>query len=185
MRTVTRLSVTLALLGAWSFAPPGLHAQSERLVVLVRHAEAAGEPRNDPPLTERGAARVQALAEALKHTRIGAAIVSSLARTRRTAEAVTAPRGLTPIVADISGGLEEHLQAVADAVRAQPTGTAVLVVGHSNTIPRLIAALGGPALPDLCHWEFSRLFVLEIHPDQTSNLITASYGAADEETEEC
>ena len=170
---------------AIALTPVSLVAQSERLVILVRHAEAAGEPRNDPPLTERGIERAQALAQALEGARIGAAIVSSLARTRLTAEAVTGPRDLIPTVADVSGGLEEHVQAVADAVRARPRGEAVLVVGHSNTVPMIVAALGGPELPDLCHWQFSRLFVLEMREDETANLIVGSYGEKDEAGEEC
>ncbi len=178
----------IALVVSWTsvaFSPVALFAQSERLVILVRHAEAAGEPRNDPALTERGIARADALARALDRTQIGAAIVSSLARTRLTAEAVTGPRGLTPTVADVSGGLEEHVQAVTDAVRAQPRGETVLVVGHSNTVPMIIAALGGPQLPDLCHWQFSRLFVLEMREDGPANLVVGSYGEEDEEGGEC
>lgn len=165
--------------------PAPLPARTDHLVILVRHAEAAGKPRNDPPLTERGEARAQALAAALEHMQLGTAIVSSLARTRLTAEAVTGPRGLQPTVADVAGGLEEHVQAVVDAVRAQPKGAAVLVVGHSNTVPRIIAALGGPEAPDLCHWEYSRLFVLEIRADKTANLVGAWYGPADEPEPGC
>jgi hypothetical protein len=39
-------------------------------------------------------------------------------------------------------------------------GQSVLVVGHGNTVPQIIAAAGGPELPDIAHDEFDDLFVL-------------------------
>jgi len=55
----------------------------------------------------------------------------------------------------------------------------VLVVGHSNTIPAIIAALGGPRMPDLCDPEYAGLYVLIIRANGTVSLARASYGAAD------
>lgn len=172
------LAVTLS--GLMLHPTSSLSAQSERLVVLVRHAEAGGEPENDPPLTDRGLARAAALAQALEDAAIAAVVVSPLARTRLTAEPLSERLGHAPIVAGIGGGLEEHVAAVAQAVHEQTDGAAVLVVGHSNTIPRIIAALGGPELRDLCHWEFSRLFVLVVGGTRSGRLVTASYGEPDE-----
>lgn len=181
---ITGTVIALGLFCLFSLRPSPVSAQGDRLVVLVRHAEANGEPRNDPPLTERGRQRAEALAEALQGTGIGTVIVSPLARTQLTAEPLASARGITPEVVDVGGGLERHVEAVAKAVRAQPAGDAILVVGHSNTIPRIIAALGGPTMSDLCHWEFARLFILALPPDRTPRLIAASYGAPDEDGEE-
>jgi hypothetical protein len=36
----------------------------------------------------------------------------------------------------------------------------VLVVGHSNTVPAIVAALGGPRLPDLCDASYATMFVV-------------------------
>jgi hypothetical protein len=36
----------------------------------------------------------------------------------------------------------------------------VLVVGHSNAVPAIIAALGGPTMPSLCDGEYANFFVL-------------------------
>jgi hypothetical protein len=55
----------------------------------------------------------------------------------------------------------------------------VVVVGHSNTIPPIIAALGGPALPDICDGEHARLFTLILPPGAPSRLLQSSYGAPD------
>jgi hypothetical protein len=55
----------------------------------------------------------------------------------------------------------------------------VLVVGHSNTIPGIIAALGGPRMPDLCDGQYASLFVLNMQTTAAPKLIRATYGAAD------
>jgi broad specificity phosphatase PhoE len=82
-------------------------------------------------------------------------------------------------VAEVSGGVEAHIKAVADAVRARPAGETVLVVGHSNTIPAIIAALGGPRLADMCEQEYATLFILTIPASGPAKLIRGSYGAPD------
>lgn len=66
-------------------------------------------------------------------------------------------------------------------MRSSPAGAAVLVVGHSNTVPAIITALGAPPMADLCHGEFASLFVLHLHADGTPRLIRSSYGEPDEE----
>jgi hypothetical protein len=54
---------------------------------------------------------------------------------------------------------DAHIRAVADAVRAQ-SSAAVLVVGHSNTVPAIVAALGGPGGLTIGDDEFDHLFLL-------------------------
>jgi broad specificity phosphatase PhoE len=168
----------ILLLAAAVLVAPAAHAQSDRLVILVRHAEADGEPSSDPPLTEAGTARAGALARALRATNIGTVIVSPRARTRLTAGPLLANQGLEPNVVGFDGGRERHIQAVAEAVAAAPGTRAVLVVGHSNTIPAIVGALGGPDLPDLCHGQYSSLFVMHIG-DGSAKLVRGTYGTPD------
>jgi broad specificity phosphatase PhoE len=146
------------------------------LVILVRHAERAAEPADDPVLTASGSARAEALADALEASGIDAIIVTQFARTQQTAAPLAARLGLTPqIVEARTGGRDEHLAAVVDAVRAQDG--VVLVVGHSNTLMPIVAALGGPTLPDLEDWEFSNLLLLL--PEDGMRLERRRYGAPD------
>jgi broad specificity phosphatase PhoE len=150
------------------------------LVVLVRHAEKAMEPAGDPPLTDAGVARAQALAATLGNAGITAIITTQLLRTRATAEPVASARGLTPEVVPVSGGaMAAHVEAVVAAVRAHAGGV-VLVVGHSNSIPAIIEALGGPRLPDICESQYGNLFVL-LPVDGDARLIQLRYGTADPE----
>ena len=156
-------------------------AQPPRLVVLVRHAEAGGEPERNPPLTAAGRERAEALATTLADAGIGTIVVTGLARTQETAAPLAAARGITPTMVEVAGGLARHVEAVAAAVHAAPPGHAVLVVGHSNTIPAIVTALGGPPLDDLCHTEFDTLFVVELRPDTGPRIIRGRYGAPDAE----
>ncbi len=127
------------------------------LVILVRHAERAAEPAGDPALTPAGEQRAQALAQALAGLRVNAIVTTPLRRARDTAAPLAKALGVTPQVVEARGAA--HAQAVADAVRAQ-TGV-VLVVGHSNTVPAIMAALGGPKLADLCETSFHHAFLLQ------------------------
>ncbi len=49
---------------------------------------------------------------------------------------------------------------VMAALRTRPPSSVALVVGHTNTVPEIIAGLGGPADVTIDHDEFDRLFVL-------------------------
>ena len=149
--------------------------QGPTVVILVRHAEKGTVPANDPPLTDTGVARAKALVAALADTHVDAVIATPTVRTRETAREVAELRGLV-IESVALGTKEEHARAVSDAVRRH-AGQTVLVVGHSNTIPAIIGALGGPKLADLCDDQYSNLFTLILTPGRVQ-LIRGQYGLA-------
>jgi broad specificity phosphatase PhoE len=152
-----------------------LQAQSApTVVVLVRHGEKATTPANDPGLTEAGVARAQALVKALANAKIGGVIATQFTRTRETARPVAEGARLQ-VETVATGPMEAHAKAVADAVRRHQ-GQTVVVVGHSNTLAAIIAALGGPAMNDLCDSEYSNLYTL-ILEQGGARLIRGSYGA--------
>jgi broad specificity phosphatase PhoE len=178
--------VTLALAcGPHASASAQGSMAAERLVILVRHAEKDTAPRNDPPLTEFGESRAAALAGVVASAGIDAVVVTPYRRTRDTAAPVAQARGLTPIEVPVGRDLAAHVAAVVDSVRTRPPRASVLVVGHSNTIPAIVTALGGPALPDLCDNQYAVLYVLSIPAAGPARLVTASYGAADPPTSGC
>ena len=146
------------------------------LVILVRHAEKAAVPGDDPPISDVGHERALALAAALKASPPSAIIVSSRKRTAETAADVARATGVTPQVISLDGGGAAHVAAAAAAVR-RARGV-VLVVGHSNTVPAIIKALGGPALPDICDATYSHFFSLTLaHDAQPAALVISRYGA--------
>ena len=148
------------------------------MVVLVRHAEKAAVPGDDPPLSDIGRERAEALAGAMVSSKPSAIIVSTRQRTALTAEVIAKRAGVTPQAISLDGGGAAHIAAVAKAVQ-QATGV-VLVVGHSNTVPAIIKALGGPSLPDICDATYSHFFVLVPARDgQPAALTVSRFGAAE------
>ncbi|MGK2860151.1 MAG: SixA phosphatase family protein [Thermoanaerobaculia bacterium] len=139
-------------------------------VIFVRHAEKMPDIDN-PPLTPVGRARAGELANVLRDAGITAIYTTSWARTRETAEPVAKLLGVTPVVFD--GKASE----IAQAIRETHRGRTVLVVGHSNTIPDIIAALGVARPPTIGDGEHDGLFVCAVGAEGQAHLLTLRYGA--------
>jgi broad specificity phosphatase PhoE len=153
------------------------------VVLLVRHAEKGAQPVQNPPLTEAGAARAQALVAVARDAGVTAIITTQYERTRKTAEPTATALRLTPEVVD-AGPLPQHAKAVADQVLKHAGGT-VLVVGHSNTIPAIVGALGAPQPRDLCDSEYDQLFVVVIGDTGPPRLIRSRYGVPSPDDPAC
>jgi len=171
----------LALLAAAALAAPRAPAvapQLPALVILVRHAEKSTEPREDPALTEAGRERARALAAALADSGVTAIVTSDRLRTRETAAPIAKARGLTPVeIGRPDGSLEGHVAAVVAEVLRHPGGV-VLVVGHTDTLPAIVRALGAPAIGAMSDAEFGSLFLLSPGPEGP-RLVRTRYGAPD------
>ena len=123
--------------------------------VLIRHADVPPGMGPNPALSADGLARAQQLRHLLGDAGIEAIFVTSLLRTQQTAEPIAADLQITPTVID-------DVDALVTAIRARPSASRVLVVGHTNTVPGVISGLGGPAIPAIGATEFDNLFVLKI-----------------------
>src|SRR5262245_7146592 len=143
-------------------------------VILVRHAEKAATPAVDPPLTAAGEARARELWDALKDARVGAIITTQLVRTRATAQPTATATGVTPEVVNAGGA--NHPQEVAAVVRKH-VGQTVLVVGHSNTVPSIIEALGAKKPPAICDGEYDNLYILTLGADGKAGVVRSKFGA--------
>ncbi len=167
--------VAIALLGV---ATPVVEAQAS-LVILARHAEKSGTS-DTASLTTIGRQRASDLARVLRDTRLDAIISTQYNRTLQTAAPSAAQAALNVTVIEGGMGVAANAEAVARAVDSLPSGSAVLVVGHSNTLTPIIRAMGGPDLPDLCDPEYSTLFVLErASPGAGWRMLRTRYGAPD------
>jgi broad specificity phosphatase PhoE len=144
-------------------------------VILVRHAEKGDAPANDPGLTEAGAARARALMAIVRDAGVTTVITTQFARTRETARPAAEALGITPEVARAGGSAAQHAQDVARMVQAHAGGV-VLVVGHSNTIPAIVAALGAPQPPPICDSDYDNLYVVTIPASGSARVIRARYG---------
>ena len=170
-----RLLLALAALALLPTTSTLLHAQGSRptVVVIVRHAEKAAEPRNDPPLTPTGVERAQTLAMLLRDADVAVVMHTPTTRTRETARPVAEQFGLTPQVLPL-GPAPIHAAAVAEAVRQHP-GRTIVVVGHSNTIMPYVEALGGPKRGELCDHHYDGLYTV-ILDGAKARLVEGRYG---------
>lgn len=170
MRNSIKLLITLgAVLG---LAAP-LAAQAPTWVILVRHAEKADAPPADPPLTAAGQARAKALAARLEYTKLDAIITTQFERTRATAAPTAESHHIAPTIVATTGG--NHVQAMADEIRKHAGGV-VLVVGHSNTVPAIVAALGAPAPHAICDQEYDNLYIVSIPATGTPTAVQTRFG---------
>src|SRR5215510_5617587 len=137
-------------------------------VYLVRHAEKAAEPAADPPLLESGNKRAGALARMLGKADIKTIYTSQYLRTKQTAEPLAKQLGISPTVIPVRMGenprqLSPHYLAEMAKRVYSNTGSAVLIVGHSNTIPEIIKALGGDITPAIDETVYDDLFVVTVY----------------------
>jgi broad specificity phosphatase PhoE len=177
MRSRALFRLSLQLIVALSAVP--LAAQEPTVVILVRHAEKAALPANDPPLSAEGEARARALAGELADAHVDAIVTTQLARTRLTAAPLAEALHLAATIVATDGTALAHARAVADTIRARYTGRTVLVVGHSNTIPKIITALGGPPLDDFCDNQYDGLYTVVIRSNGIVSLVRGHFGAGD------
>lgn len=148
-------------------------------VILVRHAEKGTTPANDPGLTPVGTQRAADLAAALSDAHVNAVFTTQLERVKATARPLADAAKVTPVIVPVSSDIAAHVNAVVAAVATRKPGDVVLVVGHSNTIPAIITALGGPRMPELCDAQYGSLFVMQLRPNGPPSFVRAKYGAAD------
>jgi broad specificity phosphatase PhoE len=140
------------------------------LVIFVRHAEKEAAPQDNPSLTpagrERAAALVQVVEVLTAKVPLRAIFTTDFARTRETAAPLAAATHIAPTVTN-----DDPMARI----RAMRGGT-VVIVGHSNTLPAFIEALGGPAGIVIGDAEFSHLFVLSAPATRQAKLASLSYG---------
>jgi phosphohistidine phosphatase SixA len=154
------------LLPAWaaaaSTAEPATDAKpAPTLVYVVRHAERAAEPKDDPLLSPEGSARAGLLAQMLVAANIRTIVTSQAKRTQDTALPLANRLGIAPnVVPAMRGELPKHIEAVVAEVRK--ARGAVLVVGHSNTVGPIVAALSSSTPMILCETSYANLFVVTL-----------------------
>ncbi len=153
MKTRLLASFLASLLVGWA----GL-AAAQQTVILVRHAELAGAAMAEPkglPLSADGAARAQRLAAVLKDAGVGAIYVTDFVRTQDTAAPLAQALGQAPVVVP-KGDAQELVQRL----RSQHAAQTVLLVGHTDTLPGLLRALGHPDAPTIESQDYGSIFVV-------------------------
>jgi broad specificity phosphatase PhoE len=151
-----RLVVTAILIAVANIA------NAQRVIILVRHAEKALDA-NEPgvPLSEAGRTRAARLAQMLAGAGVTAIYATETDRARQTAEPLAKALKLevrTYSPRDAAGKLAPRL--LLDRLKKDDPSGVVLVVGHQNTVPDLLAALGHAEKVEIGDKQFDDLFVV-------------------------
>ncbi|MEO6721416.1 MAG: histidine phosphatase family protein [Ferruginibacter sp.] len=154
-----RLNFIFLLLAACSSAgAQQINFGNKASIYLVRHAEKG--QGNDPLLTGEGNKRAGDLLRALKSKNILRIYVTEYKRTQNTGDSLRIQLGIDTVhyTADTTGD-----DLAKKILEHNDLNAPILVIGHSNTIPKIIQRLGLPGYPRdyIPDSEFDNLFLLK------------------------
>lgn len=158
---------------AWFF-----ESQATTTVIFVRHADKASAPAEDPGLSPAGERRVAELTRQLLEADVVAGVDAiystpyrrTLETARPLAEALDLPiHRYDPEARD----LEAFLEGMVDRHK----GKIILVVGHSDTVPEMIAELGASKkVPPIADDEYDNIYIISIPWFGKTKTIRLRYG---------
>jgi broad specificity phosphatase PhoE len=147
-----------------------VHAAAQPTVFLVRHAERAdgggGMMAADPELSATGQARAKSLANLLKDVQLTMIIATEFKRTQQTAAPVAEVQEVAVTTVE-----SKNMQALLEKLKSAEGN--VLVVGHSNSIPEVIKALGIATPVMIGDADYDNLFI--VVPGSPPRLIRLHY----------
>ena len=136
-----------------ALASSSVSATESFSVYLTRHYDKQANVKN-PSLTDVGVARALKLSEYLSPITINSVFSTDYPRTRETAGPVAVAKDVIVELYD-----PRNPQVLVESVLEQ--SQAVLIVGHSNTIPDLVRRLGGEA-DAIDESEYGTLYIVTI-----------------------
>lgn len=135
-------------------------AAAQQTVFVVRHAERAdagagtgGMMDTDPDLSDAGRARAESLAYMLESANVKTIVATQYKRTQQTAAPLARAVGLP--VTTVRANDTNKLPALV----REASGN-VLIVGHSNTVPATLEALGVTTPVTIDDAEYDSLFIV-------------------------
>lgn len=147
----------IALGLAWFF-----ESQATTTIIFVRHAEKALLPADDPGLSDAGRERTAELKRQLVDADVVAGIDAIYSTPFRRSKETVRPLADAldlPISTYDPADTEQVLTTILKAHK----GKIIIVVGHSNTVPELIANLGASKkVPPIAEGEYDNIYVVSI-----------------------
>jgi broad specificity phosphatase PhoE len=152
------------------------NAANTTIIVLIRHAEKQVNTVSDAPLSPDGELRAARLAQmfgdASTYGRVGNIYVTDARRTQQTAAGVAQRLGITPKVIEAKASAGD----LASQVLRENRGGRALVVGHSNTVPDIVAALADQQnVPPIADEEFDTIYVVSVPSIGHANVLRLKY----------
>ena len=175
IRTIVVFSMFFVILGAVVvFAYFATFSRPVTTVILVRHAEKNIEPSNpDPDLSPAGRARAQELVHVLGEEGVNAIYATQYKRTQDTVGPLAAKLGLSVNLVDA-----KNTQELVNQIITVHSGQTIFVAGHNNTVPEIIAALGGGNFPVIPETEYDNLFIVTVYRSGKAKVVKLKYGSA-------
>ncbi|HKO41771.1 MAG TPA: phosphoglycerate mutase family protein [Pyrinomonadaceae bacterium] len=169
--------VSLFIVGVSLMAPSKLLAQTPQpplTVILARHAEKEVVPpeNKDPNLSMAGQTRAQELARMFGGAGVTSIYATQFKRTQQTVKPLADKLGLTATIVEA-----QKTPDLVKLLRASKPGEVVFLAGHNNSVPEIIAALGGPKMPIIPETEYDNLFILTVQGDGSAKLLKMKYGS--------
>lgn len=157
---------------AWFF-----ESQATTTIIFVRHAEKEVSAGDDPALSDAGKVRAAELTRQLVDADvirgIDAIYATQFRRTQETAAPLADALDI-PIHTYDAGDTE----SVLDEIVRDHKGRIILVVGHSDTLPALMANVGASKrVPPIADGEYDNIYVVSIPWFGKTKTIRLRYGA--------
>src|SRR6266568_1114983 len=130
-------------------------ASAQPVVVIVLHAEKAANGGSNPDLSSAGRARADALARILKDSGITAIFSIEFKRTQETAVPTATLTHVAPTVVAAK-------DTAALVARLHQLSGNALVVGHGDTIPNILKALGINSSINIPDADYSELLIVKL-----------------------
>ena len=152
------------------------HTATTTTVVLVRHAEKQIGTISDAPLSPQGEIRATRLAQmfgdAETFGRVQQIYVTDTRRTQQTAAGLAQRLGLTPVIVEARTSNPD----LARRVLRENRGGLAIVVGHSNTVPQLVAQLANrDSVPAIGDEEFDTMYVVTVPTIGRASVLRLKY----------
>lgn len=175
---LARIFFILILITPAFAAEPAEPVADPLTVVVVRHAEKADDGSSDPDLSEAGRARARELVRVLEGAQVEAIYATQYKRTRQTVGPLARHFGLeTRVVPVTSDDIETYARDLSERLRRKHAGETVVVAGHSNTVPTIVAVFTGDRIEAMSEDDYDRLYTIIISPDERPRLIRSRYGS--------
>ncbi len=156
---------------AWFF-----ESQATTTIIFIRHAEKTTTDDRDPGLSPAGQKRVDELTRQMLYADViqgvDAIYSTPFKRTQQTVQPLADALDLPINMYDAS-----DTEAVLEKILKRHKGKVILVVGHSNTLPVLIANLGASKrVPPIAEDEYDNVYVIAIPWFGKTKTIRLRYG---------
>ena len=159
----------LIFLFSLAIIPDNVFAQSNaKIIFLVRHAEKAEDIAGDrnPSLNEAGLLRAEHLAEMLSTADIKLIYSTDFKRTTETGLPLANLLGIT---------IKKYDSRAPDALNkilSETDNARILIIGHSNTVPKMVnELLGSEKYPLLGEEEYDKLFMITKYDDHADCIV--------------